>query len=276
MSRKKKIVVYLVVLAFILGLLSWQQNNALSVSDYEMASAEVPVEADGFRIVQLSDLHNKSFGLNQVRLVSKVEKLKPDIIVITGDIVDARRYDPEPALILVKQLQSLAQVYYVNGNHESDVPTYPEFEQRMIQSGVRVLRNEREVLFDGQEKIAIIGIDDPTFMATSGFVTRLNSLSDGFEGFKILLSHRPERFETYVDQGYDLIFSGHAHGGQIRLPFFGGVIAPHQGFFPMYDAGEFEREGAKLIVNRGLGNSLFPQRIFNTPEIVLMILKHKE
>ena len=239
-----------------------------------MASVEVPFEVDGYRIVQLSDLHNKSFGSNQQRLVSKVEKLKPDVIVITGDIVDARRYNPEPALILVKQLQTFAQVYYVNGNHESDVPTYPEFEQRMIQLGVRVLRNEREALIIGQEKIAIIGIDDPTFMATSNFEEHLNRLSEGYEGFKILLSHRPERFETYVNQGYDLIFSGHAHGGQIRLPFVGGVIAPHQGFFPTYDAGEYEHEGAKLIVNRGLGNSLFPQRIFNTPEIVLVVLKH--
>lgn len=276
MGLKKKIVIYLVALVCILGLLSWQQNNAISVSDYEMASSEVPAGFDGYRIVQLSDLHNKSFGANQARLVAKVVKLNPDIIVITGDIVDARRFDPEPALILVEQLQTLAQVYYVNGNHESDVPTYPELEQNMIKLGVSVLRNKREVLFDGQEKVAIIGIDDPTFMTNSEFNKHLNSLSEDCEEFKILLSHRPERFEDYADQGYDLIFSGHAHGGQIRLPFVGGVIAPHQGFFPTYDAGEFELEGAKLIVNRGLGNSLFPQRIFNTPEIVLMVLKHIE
>lgn len=249
----------------------YYQNNALVISEYEIRSDKLTQQFHGYRIVQLSDLHNKSFGHNQGKLVSTVAKEHPDVIVFTGDLVDSSRYDEKPSLLLMEQLVQIAPVYYVTGNHEWRAGTFASLEQKLKNIGVRVMRNAAANIAVGDDTIQLIGIDDPA----GGTASHAEKLLQGLEGdrFRILLAHRPERFPLYADYGVDVVFSGHAHGGQIRLPFVGGLIAPGQGLFPTYTAGTYRSNNTTMIVNRGLGNSAFPLRIFNRPEIVTVTLR---
>lgn len=256
----------------------WWGNNSLTVSNYTLTSPEITRSFDGFRIVQLSDIHNKDFG---GRLSGKVKTLSPDIIVITGDLIDSRRTDISVAEKLIKELKPLAPIYYVTGNHESRIEKYPALREMLENHGVEVLDGKTAHIEKGGESITLTGIDDAMFFGSGLldernilFSHKLKELSENKgNGFSVLLSHRPELLEIYAECGFDLAFTGHAHGGQIRLPFVGGVLTPNQGFFPEYDAGEFRKGNTTMIVSRGLGNSLFPFRIGNRPDIVLCELK---
>lgn len=256
----------------------WWGNNSLSVGSHTVKNAKIPDCFDGYRIVQLSDVHNKDFD---GRLFEKVKKLSPDIIVITGDLVDSRRTDISAAEKFITELLPVAPVYYVTGNHESRIEKYTVLREMLEKNGVEVLDGKtRKIKKDG-ETITVTGIDDEMFFGSEDpskrkavFAEKLEELAaDKGEGFGILLSHRPELIDVYADCGFDLAFTGHAHGGQIRLPFVGGILAPNQGFFPEYDAGVFEKKGLTMIVSRGLGNSLFPLRVFNRPEIIVCELE---
>ena len=145
-----------------------------------------------------------------------------------------------------------------------------------------MLENQKVQITKDGENITLMGIQDPSFRTDYLFgdaesVSRqaITSLQNKSDGFTVLLSHRPELFELYVDTGVDLVFSGHAHGGQFRLPFVGGLVAPNQGFFPKYDAGQFTEENTTMIVSRGVGNSIIPFRINNPPELVVVELKRQ-
>lgn len=252
----------------------WWGNNSLTVSSYTVTSAKIPQSFDGFRIVQLSDVHNKDFG---GKLSGKVKSLSPDIIIITGDLIDSRRTDISVAKKLINELGNTAPIYYVTGNHESRIESYPGLREILVKNGVEVLDGKTADIERNGEKITLTGIDDLWFFDSGVqgekeilFEQKLTELSENRgNGFGILLSHRPELIDIYAEHGFDLAFTGHAHGGQIRLPFVGGVLTPNQGFFPEYDAGEFRKDGMTMIVSRGLGNSLFPFRIGNRPEIIV-------
>ncbi|HAS74600.1 MAG TPA: phosphoesterase [Clostridiales bacterium UBA8960] len=272
MNRNKRVFLWIVGLVMVALLFFCFQNNAIGITEHEIALKRLPVSFDGYKILQISDLHNKWFGVSQKRLMAKIDKIEFDIIVITGDIGDARRYDDEPIHSLIEQLVPLAPVYYVTGNHESDIDGYDALEAYMTSQGVRVLRNEYEILKKDGAEIIIAGIDDPTMHTGTGFESALLKLSLNETYFKILLSHRPEKMALYSTLNYDLVFSGHAHGGQIRMPFIGGVIAPHQGFFPKYFEGVHVEGETYMVISRGLGNSLFPLRVFNRPELVVVTL----
>ena len=249
-------------------------NNSLSVGEYTVSPRNLPQSFDGFRVVQISDLHNKSFG---GRLVKKIRGLAPDIIVITGDIIDSYHTDPDIALDFAEKAAEIAPVYYVTGNHESRLEIYPEFRKSLETVGVTVLDCKGVTLEKDGEEIFLAGMEELTFFGgtvldekTAEFTERLSALAaEKGERTGILLSHRPEIFDAYVQSGFDVVFTGHAHGGQIRLPFVGGILTPNQGLFPEYDAGVFERDGTSMIISRGLGNSLFPFRIGNRPEVVV-------
>ncbi|WP_027108375.1 metallophosphoesterase [Lacticigenium naphthae] len=255
------------------------QNNALVVSEYTLASEKIPQQFDGYKIVQLSDLHNKSFGDDQSDLVEKVEDLEPDSIVFTGDLVDSRRYDEKPSLVLMERLVQIAPVYYVTGNNEWWSGKFQTLEMQLKSLGVLVMRNTTEDITIGTEKIAMIGIDDPIIEelyleranTKENIVNALDEIEEETD-FQILLAHRPEMFPLYSEYGFDVVFSGHAHGGQFRIPFVGGLVAPGQGLFPKYTSGTHEMNNTTMIVNRGLGNSIIPIRIFNRPEIVTVTL----
>lgn len=256
------------------------QNNSIVTTNITIDSADVPSSFDDFTIVQLSDLHGKNFGTNQRTLVEKITQANPNLILFTGDLIDSRRYDEENSLILVAELVQIAPIYYVTGNHEWRSGEFSSLEKKLNQLGVQVMRNSVDEITIGTEKIQIIGIDDPASGKANNTDWAIieETIERSIEGieeghFKILLSHRPEWFPLYSEYGFDLVFSGHAHGGQVRLPFVGALFAPNQGFFPKYTSGKHHLENTTLIVNRGLGNSLFPLRIFNRPEIVVVTLK---
>lgn len=259
------------------------QNNSIVISNYTISSDKIPSNFNGYKIVQLSDLHSKSFGNDQKNLVKKIKNLEPDSIVFTGDLIDSYRYDEEPSLILMERLVQIAPVYYVTGNHEWWSGKFDSLEDKLKIIGVQVMRNKTEEITIGTDKIQIIGIDDPanveeSYEETGKTEKNITDLIDieGEDYFQILLSHRPEMFSLYDKYGFDIVFSGHAHGGQFRIPFVGGLIAPDQGFFPEYTSGKYTSDNTTMIVNRGLGNSIIPIRIFNRPEIVVVTLSSVE
>lgn len=278
---KKRIV--LAVLAVLLAALAvWTAwgNTALTVTHYTLESDALPEEFDGFVIAQISDLHNAEFGAENERLLNALAQAQPDLIVITGDLVDSRRTDLEVAERFAAACVKIAPVCYVPGNHECRIESYDDLESALTDCGVTVLRNTALLLERSGSAIQIAGLEDPDFSVgrdwlfdgTAGWANQV--LSDLVEEncFTVLLSHRPELFETYVAAGAELTFSGHAHGGQFRLPLIGGLVAPDQGLFPKYDAGVFEEAGCRMVVSRGLGNSLFPFRFNNRPELVMVTL----
>ena len=250
-------------------------NTALVCSTYTVKSENLPKAADGFRIAQVSDLHNTAFGKNNKNLLSMLKESEPDIIVITGDMIDSGRI--WVALDFAEEAMKIAPCYYVAGNHEARISKYGEFKDALKELGVIVLENERAELAFGDETVTIIGIDDPSFqMGDAEEVTekKLNELKQVNDGYTILLSHRPDLFEIYAAHGMDLVFTGHAHGGQFRLPWIGGLYAPNQGLFPVYDSGLYTSGNTNMLVSRGLGNSSFPIRFNNRPEVILVELRH--
>ena len=281
MNRKKRV---LFVVSFVLVILIvWTLwgNTALEVNEYEVVSDRIPQDFEGFRIAQVSDLHNAEFGEGNEKLIQLLSQTDPDIIVLTGDLIDSRHTDIEIALDFARQAIKLAPVYYVSGNHEARVREYEDLKMGLAEAGVVILENQKVQISREGERITLVGIGDPSFQedylfGDSESVARqaIDDLQNESDGYTILLSHRPELFDLYVDTGMDLVFSGHAHGGQFRLPFVGGLVAPNQGFFPKYDAGQFTEENTTMIVSRGVGNSIIPVRFNNRPEIVLVTLRN--
>lgn len=255
-------------------------NTALMVSTISISSSHIPAAFSGFRIAQISDLHNVEFGKNNAELLKLLSESRPDIIVITGDLIDANHTDVGIALGFAQESVRIAPTYYVTGNHEAASPQYDALQDWLEDAGVIVLEDEAISLERGGETIALLGLADPDFTVKGDMFgevpamvsTKLKNLIGDESGYTILLSHRPELFETYVDGGIDLVFSGHAHGGQFRLPFIGGLAAPNQGLFPQYDAGLYTDGGTSMVVSRGIGNSIIPFRFNNRPEIVLVEL----
>ena len=255
-------------------------NTALMTNAVAISSSRIPAAFSGFRIAQVSDLHNAEFGKNNTELLKLLSESRSDIIVITGDLIDANHTDVGIALGFAQESVRIAPTYYVTGNHEAASPQYDTLKAGLEEAGVIVLEDEAISLERNGETITLLGLGDPDFTVkgdmfgeTSAMVsTKLKNLDDGEGGYTILLSHRPELFETYVNCGIDLVFAGHAHGGQFRLPFIGGVIAPNQGLFPKYDAGLYTDGGTNMVVSRGIGNSIIPLRFNNRPEIVLVEL----
>lgn len=270
----KKLIIFCLLIGAIWPFL-YINNHWIVTTEHVYESEKVPQSFDGFRITQVSDLHDALFGEGQEKLVEKVRKTEPDVIFITGDVIDSNRYDLEQSLTAVRQFVDMADVYYVIGNHEVATNLVPEIYDALKEIGVHVMPNTSTTIEQGGESISIVGIEDPL----NGFETQsmLNKAMKGVsaETLTVLLAHRPEKFNTYVANGMDLVFSGHAHGGQIRLPFVGGLVAPGQGLFPKYTAGSYKDGGTTMNVSRGLGNSGVPYRIFNLPEIVVVELKAK-
>lgn len=275
-KRRTRLFLFLLGLTVLcVGLWCWG-NKALVTSSYVVKSEKLPESFAGYTIAAISDLHNASFGKEQSRLLKALAKAEPDLIVITGDLVDSRRTDFAPALDLIEGAVEIAPVYYVPGNHESRIPEYTEWEEVLQAAGVHVLHNEGVSLTQAGAEILLLGVDDPAFSKIEpeeALAELLPQFSQAGEMFTILLSHRPECFAQYVAAGIDLTFAGHAHGGQIRIPGLGGLYAPHQGFLPTYTQGVYTENDAAMVVSRGLGNSLFPLRVNNPPELVVVRLE---
>lgn len=283
---KKKILAIIIFLLLCFLFLFWN-NNFLSISNYEVKNNEIPKSFNNYKIVQLSDLHSKYFGKNQKYLISKINRIDPDIIVFTGDMYDGNRDKDissiQPAIDLINNLSQKYPIYYITGNHEYDNKFHKEFQNKIKHNNNVFYLSETVIeIHKNNESIFLTGIDDASFYSTkdiSFYRTLLNLSNSSNKGFNILLSHRPYEIKKLLSKtNYDLILSGHNHGGQIEIPFIlpNGLYSPSETFFPKYTKGIHYIGKNQLILSRGLGNSRFPLRIFNPPEIVVVTLKSSE
>lgn len=288
-----KCFIALSILFFIFVGVTIYQNKSIQTTKYEIKSDKLPKAFDGFKIVQLSDIHNDYYGDRLVELATKVESEKPDIIAITGDLVDAQRYNVENTLVFIDEIKNIAPIYFVYGNHDLGIngdAYYERMVEELDERGVKILNIKSSTIVKENESINIVGIQDPSTLYGIENLEALDTYEEknkamieevlnnkiNKNGFTLMLAHRPEYFEIYKDYDLDLVLTGHAHGGQFRIPFIGGLYAPNQGLFPKYTSGIHEKNDTSMIISRGLGNSRFPIRIFNTPEIVSITLKSKK
>lgn len=260
-------------LIIIIGIFLYINNNKLSINTIVYENHKIQTDFNGFKIIHLSDLHNKSFGKNQSKLIAKINTLNPDIIVITGDIINSHKKDTNNAFILLNELTKLYPIYYVPGNHEARRSDYQKLLLNIENLGIIVLNNTTCSININNSKINIYGLEYDFFNCKNHFSTDiLKSVDEKY--FNILLSHGPHYFDYYAKFKFDLIFSGHEHGGQFRIPLIKkGIYAPSEGLFPKFSEGIHRKHNSTLIVSRGLGNSRFPFRLFNLPEILLIEFK---
>jgi len=265
--------------------LFFRQLWRLTLSNYVVENPKIPEAFDGLRILQLSDLHNNKLICHNGRLATRIRALAPDIVVVTGDAVDSSWTNSDISVRLFREISDVCPIYYVPGNHEARLQEKDILFRMFKQAGARLLFDRREYMEKGGEKLSISGVMDPHFdrirkkgiSSSMRMTLRLRRLPPVEpDCFNILLSHRSEHIAIYSEKGYDLIFAGHAHGGQWRLPAFGAVYSPNQGLFPEYTSGVHRMGSATMIVSRGLGNSAVPLRINNPFELVMVTLKRKK
>lgn len=273
---------FLIVIVLIIFWTIWG-NITVKTTIWNVYDTNLPNGFEGYKIAQISDLHNTEFGQNNSQLLKILQKEAPNMIVLTGDLVDSIHTDISIAVSFAERAVNIAPCYYITGNHEAWLKEqYNELEEKLKKCGVIVLRNQSEIITSNNDIMQLIGVDDPDFSESgngmfdlaAGIVSTEIQNAGVREGYKILLSHRPELFDTYVEKNINLALCGHAHGGQFRLPFIGGLIAPNQGLFPKYDSGLYTKENTTMVVSRGIGNSIIPIRFNNRPEVVIIIL-HK-
>ncbi|MEG0229473.1 MAG: metallophosphoesterase [Oscillospiraceae bacterium] len=279
MKKSSKIYLIIIILTlFLLCVFFIWQNNDIKTTAYTYINNQIPRSFENYKILQISDLHNKKFGNNQEYLSKIIKQQSPDIIVITGDLIDKRQPDTQPIKSLLISLENQYPIYYVTGNHENISSKSEELYKILKSHNVNILNNDVVKINKDTQSIYIMGLEDISFYSHDNISVEnkldnnIKSLKAQIDGFYFALSHRPEQMECYKKNEIPLIFTGHAHGGQVRFPFIGGLIAPNQGLFPKYDSGLFFEDNTTMILSRGLGNSLFPFRVFNQPEIVTVTL----
>lgn len=262
----------------IFGILYFSIN--IGVTHYSIKSDRLPTEFADFKILQISDFHTGSFYGGVTELIKKVEREKPDIIVLTGDLIDETVRDMSSIRELVSQLIIIAPVYFVSGNHDIWYPNYSGLKHMLKNKGVVLLENKKETLKRGNSHINLFGIDDPDTCDDTGSDQFLKQKINDFQqeySYNILLFHRSNMFDSIKGKGFQLVLSGHMHGGQVQLPFVGGLVSPQSNrtWLPKYTDGKWEEAGTVMIVSRGLGNNVPVPRILNPPEVVVVTLRCK-
>ena len=267
------VVFYTVLMGFFL-----YNNYHIVTTEYEYPSFSVPKEMDGYTIVQISDLHNQLFGIGDSSIFKKIEDCEPDIIVVTGDVVDLSHTNFGLAEMFFKGAVDIAPVYYISGNHEkwlSEKKTarYEEFIQNIKGYGVNCIDDETIEIGD----VKLVGVSEWS-LGNRINISPDASLGDATPGdsLAIMLAHEPQYVSSYEEAGADLVLVGHNHGGQIVIPGKGGLVSADFEFFPELCEGEHRFGDTTMIISRGLGNSLFPVRINNYPEIVKVVLRREE
>ena len=279
-NKKRFYVLLSVLLAFLVAAVALiiHGNVTIQVTNIEISSEKIPDAFSGYRIAHVSDLHNAQFGKDNERLLSLIEDADPDIIVITGDIIDSRNPDALVASSFLDLCADIAPCYYVRGNHEKRIlEEYEKLLSEIEGENVHILSAEAVTLEREGEEISLIGMDDYP-VCRSQFLPLLSSVCGEGEEYKIVLSHKPDFYNEYAEAGADLVFCGHAHGGQVRLPFIGGLYAPDQGLFPgevsgLYHSGDGEKT---MVLSRGLGSSKNIPRFNNIPELTVTDILPKE
>ncbi len=261
------------------------ENYNIETEYFTIASQKIPKSFDGFKILHLSDFHNKNFGFKNKYLYNKIHELKPDIVLMTGDMVSREDRDFSPFYALAKEMAARYPVYYTVGNHELDLSDEELTEMfcRLRGYGVNILNNEKIILERGEDAIELYGMwfglrfykdENGSYRRHIEFdcdeMARLLGRKMS-KNYAIMMAHNPMPFKIYADWGADLVFSGHVHGGVIRLGKLGGLLSPGRCFFPKYYGGEYSIGDKKMIVSRGIGGI----RLFNRPNLVLVQLKHK-
>lgn len=294
MIKRLKLIIALLLVASVLWNVYWNQN--IMMRTYTCQNSDIPEAFRGYRIVQLTDIHSVRNAKQGELIYEKVVSANPDMICITGDLVDSAYYGTygvegeAETLRLLERITDIAPTYMVYGNHEMvllDNPNENAFKKAVEDLGVEIINNKIIKIYapNGEDYIRIAGVQDPStvyknaryaFINTNGkrVEAMLDTVTLGIknEEFVLLLSHRPEYMEMYDQYPVDVCLTGHAHGGQFRLPFLGGIYAPGQGFFPKYTKGVYETADLEMYVGTGIGNSTIPLRIFNPPEIVTVVL----
>lgn len=281
-SRGKYIVISIIlVFLLIIGIIFIDSNTRLVTTEFELFYDNLPGSFDGYRIVLLADLHGVEHSDNNKKLVDAVRAANPDIITIAGDLIDRFQVGKpverqlEIARTLVSQLVKIAPVYYVTGNHEWDSGEVRTLLAMLEENDVDVLRNQYRLLTIGNDTIILAGVDDPggpaDMIKPDIFVENIQMRGEA--DFMVLLSHRNYNLALYSRLGVDLVLSGHAHGGMVRLPFTDGLIGPQYDFLPTYTSGVYTRDGTNMVVSRGLGNHFGWTRFLNNPQVVVVELK---
>lgn len=263
-------------------------NNHIEISTYNISSSRIPKAFNGYKILQLSDLHSKSFGMDNRKLIEIIDKEKPDIIVMTGDMVNSYDNEFHSFLDLAEKLKSY-KVYFVEGNNETKLPKEKNIElmKAMREVGIKILRNSKITIVREESVINIYGLwcdlcyykeiksdyRKDTYFQRNNIEKALGYCDR--KKFNILLAHNPLYFDTYAKWGADLTLSGHVHGGVIRIPGVGGLLSPERRFFPKYSEGQYDIDESKLIVNRGLGSKPLLPRVLNRPEISVVVLQNE-
>lgn len=278
-----KYIIPAVIIIIALAVFLYLENTILDNREYPISYSRLPEGFDGYRIAHLSDVHNTLNRRLQASILQSLREHKPDIIVITGDLLDSRRTNVTAAVSFIERLAPIAPVYYVPGNHEGRIPeAYRQFHSQCLgKPNITLMEDESLVLTRNNDHINLIGLSDPHFNGFHGdekaaSVKRQLERFIKPDEFNMLLIHRPELIRTYGECGVDLALTGHAHGGQIRLPFVGGLFAPGQGLLPWLTSDVHEYQGCQLVISRGIGNSLAPFRIFNHPEVIIITLNKNE
>lgn len=256
-------------LVLLIGFL-WYQQYGLQVTRTQVFSEKLPTAFDGFRIVQLSDLHGRQFGTNNKRLLHRVQLLNPDLIAVTGDLLE-EDIQLSQSLSLLTALTQIAPTYFVTGNHEWSLSDVHNALKAIESTGVTVLQNEALLLQRGDQQILLAGVNDPCGpwdqISPQALGAELRK-EYGSDLFFLLLAHRNETAAYWASTGADLVLAGHAHGGLIRLPGLGGIIRRHGQYG--YDSGLYQSGDTQLFISRGLGGQ--GMRLFNRPEIALIEL----
>lgn len=272
----------IIILIFLIIMFCYYENNVFDITKFKI-SANVN---NKIRIVHLSDLHSKEFGKDNKRLKNIILKQKPNIVVTTGDMIDSNLRKMDEIINFLAELNKEVYVVYIPGNNEMRTEKINEILYKINLNEVIVLDNKIKEININNNKIFILGLVENRIDEGESFYEKANSryfynksnlLFNELEsknGIKIVLSHYPENFasigeESYNKYNFNIMFSGHAHGGQFILPFIGGLFAPGQGILPKYYRG-IHGEKNKLIISRGLGNSGFPLRLFNRPEVIVV------
>ncbi|MGN1007337.1 MAG: metallophosphoesterase [Butyricicoccus sp.] len=262
------------------------QNIRVKTTFYDLHAENLPSAFDGFRIALLADIHSRRFGEKQEQLLSRVRAAKPDLILVAGDWLDARRGNMEDCIAQAKGLRAIAPVCGVYGNHEQRrirKTGQDCFGPALSKAGVQMLHTSGTRIERGGMYLNLIGVEDPAELPehprkkemTKSMDEMLGRVMNGVlpDEFTILIAHRPEFLSIYARYPIDLVCAGHAHGGQVRLPGVGGLFAPGQGLFPKYTGGKYAEHQTTMVVSRGLGGREAPIRILNMPELVVLTLK---
>lgn len=276
---------YIMGIAASAALIYYTNNYTFSVKNLEIKSDRIPEAFHGYRILHISDLHNSNYGNGNEKLIRAVEKISPEVIFYTGDMIDKRTIGKDSFLHLANGLSKKYPSYYIYGNHEEELSRQEKSAllADLNKAGIRFLENEKVFLKKNQEEISLYGLNLPNKFLRQTYddlgnlqLNReeiIKRIGEPAEGFSILLSHNPLYFKAYADFGADITFSGHVHGGMIRVPLAGGLLSPDRSFWPKYDKGHYTLGGKHMIVSPGIGGA--KMRVLNPPTLYCVTLVGK-